>query len=239
MNRTSLVGIALSCLSIFGSATPPVLAQIPTSVNRQVANKLSMIPKSTAISIAFRGDTIFTKDMKEDYFTTELVEPILDSNSNAVAQVKSLVNTRLKRVKGGAEISVKSVVIGGREVPVQTSSLFISDKTIDEIRAEQKGKLHGQIGKAFGTLVGGTVGTKTETIEKMASGGALAGLVFGFKKEKKQAVIIPKDTTYTVSLESSVVLNTPVNSPTAVKSSQTRLTETLKKAKYKTNTSGR
>jgi hypothetical protein len=208
MRQKTLLAIGFSLLNL-GSVSFPALAETPQIVNKKATNRVSVLSKSTAISFLVDKKIIFEKDMKELTVNVPLYNSVLDSNNYVAVPAKSSVTIGIKKADGGAEIAVKSIVIGNRVVPLKTSSVFVPSITISEKNPDEL------IGKAAQTaadiaISGGIIfDSSIELMEKLDGAGAVGGALYTYArgKVKKKAVIIPQGTTYTVSLESPIFVN--------------------------------
>ncbi len=84
------------------------------------------IPESSAIAVTFCSAVKFENE-REDGFpvTLFLARPVMDSDGGILAPVNSLVNAQVEPSSKGVKIQVNAIVIGGRMIPVKTSTLSI------------------------------------------------------------------------------------------------------------------
>lgn len=85
-----------------------------------------MIPEASAIAVTFCSAIKFENE-REDGFpvTLFLARPLMDDDGGILAPVNSLVNAQVKPTSKGVKIQVDAIVIGGRMIPVKTSTLSI------------------------------------------------------------------------------------------------------------------
>jgi hypothetical protein len=214
MKRQLIYALALSASVIVPTAILPATAQSVPSYQSYSASGATVIPQSTAITVAFPANMVIDAKKDQDYPTTLLLaQPLLDSNGNQVAAQNSPVSARIHPVKDGAQVIAESLVIQGRTVPIQATSPVLPSRkvTISSGTDEAKGlsPLFGRVGGGlFGGLNGGDP-TKFGQGAMLGSGlGAIAGLASG---KSVHVVEIPQGSVYVLTLQTAVALSMPVN----------------------------
>jgi hypothetical protein len=214
MKRQLIYALALSASVIVPAAVLPATAQSVTSYQSSYsASGATVIPQSTAITVAFPANMVIDAKKDQDYPTTLLLaQPLFDSNGNQVAAQNSPVAARIHPVKDGAQVIAESLVIQGRTVPIQATSPILPSRkvTLSSGTDEAKGlsPLFGRVGGGlFGGLNGGDP-TKFGQGAMLGSGvGAIAGLASG---KSVHVVEIPQGSVYVLTLQTAVALATPV-----------------------------
>jgi hypothetical protein len=212
MKRQLIYALALTA-SVIVPTTLPAAAQSVPSPQYYTASAGSVIPQSTAITVAFPANMVIDAKKDQDYPTTLfLAQPLFDSNGNQVAAQNSPVAARLHPVKDGAQVIAESLVIQGRTVPIQATSPVLPSRkvTITSGTDEAKG-LSPVFGRVGGGLFGGLNGgdpTKFSQGAMLGSGiGAIAGLASG---KSVHVVEIPQGSVYVLTLQTAVALSAPV-----------------------------
>jgi hypothetical protein len=168
---------------------------------------IRMIPTSTAITVAFPNDLTLDAGV-ETSTTLVLAQPIYDENGNEAVPTNSLIGARLKPVKKGVEVLTDFLVIGGKTVPIQASSVVVPGQTVTLKSGMENAHEASQIGGKLGGTLFGAV--DSENIKKI-KGGALAGtgigILTGILSSKKATVVkIPQGSIFILSLQSAVTL---------------------------------
>lgn len=215
MKRPLIYALALTASVIVPTTLPAAAQPVPsyqsynTSANTSAG---SVIPQSTAITVAFPANMVIDAKKEQDYPTTLLLaQPLFDSNGNQIAAQNSPVAARIHPVKDGAQVIAESLVIQGRTVPIQATSPVLPSRkvTISSGTDEAKG-LSPVFGRVGGGLFGGLNGgdpTKFSQGAMLGSGiGAIAGLASG---KSVHVVEIPQGSVYVLTLQTAVALSMP------------------------------
>ena len=208
--------IVLLSLLTTGSASFPVLAETPAPViNRQEDERVSVLYRKAPITFRINETISLDQDMEELTQDVQLSVPIYDSNDSLAIPAGSYVTMGVKPVKDGAVIYVKSLNKSNRVIPVNTSRIKIPLRTISENHPDKKLGINARIGSDILVSGAATLGASNRTMEQLDGAGSLIGAVgtLAGGKTKTKAVVIPKGTTYTVTLESAVFLNKIATSP--------------------------
>jgi hypothetical protein len=211
MKRQLIYALALTA-SVIVPTTLPAAAESVPSYQSYSASGGTVIPQSTAITVAFPANMVIDAKKDQDYPTTLLLaQPLFDSYGNQVAAQNSPVAARIRPVKDGAQVIAESLVIQGRTVPIQATSPILPSRkvTISSGTDEAKGlsPLFGRVGGGlFGGLNGGDP-TKFGQGAMLGSGiGAIAGLASG---KSVHVVEIPQGSVYVLTLQTAVALSMP------------------------------
>ncbi|MGB8702707.1 MAG: hypothetical protein WCD18_25105 [Thermosynechococcaceae cyanobacterium] len=213
--KSTLVFGLLCSLSILTPAPLPATAQtVPMqSMNGGAA---TVIPQSTAITVAFPAQMVIDAKQEQDYPTTlMLAQPLLDSYGNPLAPQGSPVAARVHPVKNGAQVIAESLVIQGRTVPIQaTSPVLPSRKVTLKSGTDQAREYSPTMGRLFGGLAGGVSGGDIGTFNRAAMFGSGVGVLAGLGSEKTvQVVEIPQGSLYVLTLQAPVALALPGTAP--------------------------
>lgn len=180
------------------SSAPATTSSNPTSPAATTAATATApqpvtIPKGTVLSVRL-GQTLSTKSSNAgDQFTATLAEPI-EVGGQTIAPAGARASgtvaeaAPLGRFKGGAKlrISLDSITVNGKRVPVQTSSVARSESG----KGKRTAVLAGG-GAGLGAIIGGIAGGgKGAAIGLLAGGGAgTAGAAFTGNKD----IVIPAE----------------------------------------------
>lgn len=218
------LSIALLSLLAVGSASFPSLAETPPiaidrQIDRQEDKRVSVLYRKAPITFRIDETIFFDQDMKELTQDLQLSVPIYDSNNYLAIPAGSYVTIGIEAVKDGAKIYVKSLRKANRVIPVNTSRIKIPLRTISENHPDKKLGTNARIASDIMVSGAAAFGVSNKLMEQLDGAGAFIGatgtLVEG--KTKTKAVVIPKGTTYTVTLESAVFLNKLAASPVDAK----------------------
>ncbi|MBD1858771.1 MULTISPECIES: hypothetical protein [Leptolyngbya] len=165
------------------------------------------IPAMSAIAIAFPADLTLTADT-EQTTTLFLAQPIFDEAGNEIAPKGALLSARLKPGKGGVSVMADFLVIRGRTVPIQASSVLIPGQTVTVQSGLDRAREASQVGgRLVGTAFGAGNINDVDGIKKGALAGTGIGLVYGLLSPKKATVVkIPQGSMYILTLQSAVTL---------------------------------
>jgi hypothetical protein len=170
-------------------------------------NPIRMIPASTAITVVFPN--ALTLDAGVETSTTlVLAQPIYDENGNEAVPTNSLIGARLKPVKKGVEILTDFLVIRGRTVPIQASSVVVPGQTVTLKSGMENAREASQIGgKLGGSLFGAGDAENIKNIKGGALAGTGVGILMGILSPKKATLVkIPQGSIFILSLQSPIVL---------------------------------
>ena len=114
----------------------PNQTQNNSEPSSQQQNQKITIPRSSAVTVTFCSDLQFDPQQTGSFpVTLFLARPILDSNGKVIAPVNTLVRAKLKPIdkkedeeedeNQGFKIKPEALVIGGRFIPIETSSVSI------------------------------------------------------------------------------------------------------------------
>jgi hypothetical protein len=170
-------------------------------------NSVRMIPAATAITVAFPKDLTLDAGV-ETSTTLVLAQPIYDENGNEAVPTNSLIGARLKPVKKGVEILTDFLVIRGKTVPIQVSSVVVPGQTVTLKSGMENAREASQIGgKLGGTLFGAVDSENIKNIKGGALAGTGLGILTGILSPKKATVVkISQGSIFILSLQSPVVL---------------------------------
>ena len=219
---------ALSIASAYGFAAIPALAQVqmpvPSTPNQEVT-----IPQSSAITITFSSPVTFDAGQKQSLpITAFLAQPLLDSNGNIVAPANSPVSVQLKPTQGGVQIQAESLVIGGRVIPIQASSLFIPGHTVTAANNGTTQPVLGNIGGSIGNILNSATHSTTDLAPMGTNVGSVLDAVLGSGSSKSVRVVeIPQGSIYILTLQAPVTVPSIAaqnSSPTQIPTSPTPTT---------------
>jgi hypothetical protein len=177
-------------------------------MKQKVQQAQRIIPASTAIAIAFPNALELDAE-QETVQTLMTAQPIYDSEDNEIVPARSLVTAHLKPVKGGVEMRLDSMVIRGKTVSIDASSLVIPGQSVTVESATDRAKVGGQIGsKMLGQAFGAINPDNMAGVQRGALAGGVLGMLFGGGTKAKKATIvrIPQGSLYILSVQSPVVL---------------------------------
>lgn len=165
------------------------------------------IPAATAIAIVFPSDLILNADT-EQTTTLLLIQPIFDEAGNEIAPKNSLVSARLKPSKGGITVTADFLVVRGKTVPIQASTVVIPGQTVTLQSGVEHAREASQIGgRLAGTIIGATNAEDVDGIKRGALAGTGIGLMFGLLSPKKATVVkILQGSVYVLTLLSDASL---------------------------------
>ncbi|PSO85989.1 MAG: hypothetical protein BRC45_03315 [Cyanobacteria bacterium QS_5_48_63] len=114
----------------------PNQTQNNSEPSSQQRNQKITIPRSSAVTVTFCSNLQFDPQQTGSFpVTLFLARPILDSNGKVIAPVNTLVRAKLKPIdkkedeeedeNQGFKIKPEALVIGGRFIPIETSSVSI------------------------------------------------------------------------------------------------------------------
>jgi hypothetical protein len=206
----------LCSLSIVTPITLPATAQPAPSIQAYSGTTNTVIPQSTAITVAFPANMVLDAKKEQDYPTTlMLAQPLLDSMGNQLAAQGSPVVARLRPVKNGAQIIAESLVIHGRTVPIQATSPVLPSRKVVLSSGMQQAQGMSPLGaRVGGGLLGGINGGNFVDFNQGAMLGSGLGALAGLASEKSvQVVEIPQGSVYVLTLQMPVALTIPVSQP--------------------------
>jgi hypothetical protein len=166
-----------------------------------------IIPASAAIAIGF-PDELVLNARKETVATLRTAQPVYDEQGEEVAPINSLISARLKPTKGGVEIVADSLLIRGRVVPIQASSIVVPGQSVTMISGAEHAKEASMIGSKLGGQALGAINPENFVgIKSGAMAGGAVGILFGLFSPKKETVVkIPQGSIYILSVQSAVIL---------------------------------
>jgi hypothetical protein len=214
MKSHLLLGLLCS-LSVTIPTTLPAKAQsYPQPQPQQTYSSAStVIPQSTAITVAFPAQMVIDAKKEQDYPTTlMLAQPLFDSNGNQLAPQNSPVAARVHPTKDGAQIIAESLVIQGRTVAIQASSPILPSRKVTISSGVDQAKalspLGGRIG---GGLLGGIGGGNFADFNTGAMLGSGIGAIAGLASAKSVHVVeIPQGSVYVLTLQTPVAITLPM-----------------------------
>jgi len=111
------------------------------------------IPEFSAVTTTFCTNVLFNQEQVSVFpVTLSLARPIMDSNGEVIAPVNSLVSANINATdEDNITIQPKALIIGGRYIPIETSSVSVPALT-DNRRSSNffsTGFSQGQRGVAF------------------------------------------------------------------------------------------
>jgi hypothetical protein len=228
MTSRFLLGLLCS-LSVAVPTALPAAAQSYVPQSQTYSSNTSntnttVIPQSTAITVAFPAQMVIDAKNEQDYPTTLLLaQPLFDSAGNQLAPQNSPIAARIRPTKEGAQIIAESLVIQGRTVPIQASSPILpSRKVTIRSGAEQARALSPIGGRIGGGLLGGMGGGNLNDFNTGAMLGSGLGAIAGLASEKSVHVVeISQGSVYVLTLQTPVAVSRPVvYSPVATSTPQ-------------------
>lgn len=214
MKSQLLLGLLCS-LSIAIPTALPAKAQSYPQPQPGYSSNNTVIPQSTAITVAFPAQMVIDAKKEQDYPTTlMLAQPLFDSNGNQLAPQNSPVAARVHPTKDGAQIIAESLVIQGRTIAIQASSPILPSRKVtirsgvDQARALSP--LGGRIG---GGVLGGIGGGNFADFNTGTMLGSGIGAIAGLASEKSIHVVeIPQGSVYVLTLQTpvAITLSTPI-----------------------------
>lgn len=171
-NLSATLLVAATCMTAY---IPAYAGEVQHSESQtqsiQPTTPTRAIPAATAIAIVFPSDLILNADT-EQTTTLLLVQPIFDEAGNEIAPKNSLVSARLKPSKGGITVTTDFLVVRGKTVPIQASTVVIPGQTVTMQSGVEHAREASQIGgRLAGTVIGATNAENIDGIKR----GALAG----------------------------------------------------------------
>jgi hypothetical protein len=220
MKSHLLLGLLCS-LSVTIPTTLPAKAQSYPQSQQTYSSTSTVIPQSTAITVAFPAQMVIDAKKEQDYPTTlMLAQPLFDNNGNQLAPQNSPVAVRVHPTKDGAQIIAESLVIQGRTVAIQASSPTLPSRKVTISSGVDQAKalspLGGRIG---GGLLGGIGGGNFADFNTGAMLGSGIGAIAGLASAKSVHVVeIPQGSVYVLTLQTPVAITLPtpvaaVNNP--------------------------
>ncbi|ABA19968.1 conserved hypothetical protein [Trichormus variabilis ATCC 29413] len=209
--RTQIL-MSLACsISLLGSLTFPVAAQLPTQpIQTEAATLEVSIPQDTAIVVSFPAPITVDVGQKKDYpLTVTLANAIKDVQGNTIVAENTPVTIVLKPTEGGARIVAQSLVINGRIVAIKASSQTIPGTTITHKGANDAAVESESIwGKIGGSALGFLSNGNPEQFDRGVMLGSAMGLLSGLRSaENTRVVQIPQSSVYVLSLEAPITLS--------------------------------
>jgi len=108
-----------------GLPAQPIPETLPATPSIPV-RRSAIIPPSSAITVTFCTPFEFDTRQKSGFpATVFLARPLLDNEGNIIAPVNSLVSAQLKPTGEGIEVKAEALVVGGRVIPIKTTTLSV------------------------------------------------------------------------------------------------------------------
>ncbi|MCA1991146.1 MAG: hypothetical protein LDL41_03740 [Coleofasciculus sp. S288] len=211
MKKRSLLNVTLA-ISMLGFATFPALAETRQSNTPLVFDQVVTIPQSTAIVVAFPSNVEIpdVENMQKQPITLILVQPLLDKLGNEVVPANSPINGQLEPSENGVRVLVNSIVVHGRVVPIQSSSLVIPGQVRSASRSREFGQAVSSLGAGIGDAFGRPSNPSSDAPtlgDQLAAGGAVLGTLIGAVSPRKaHTVMIPQGSVYMLTLQTPVTL---------------------------------
>ncbi len=209
--------VQLTQVQPLGLPAQLVPENIPATPYIRQTRQSAIIPPSSAIAVTFCSDFEFNSKHESGFpITLFLARPILDSNGNTIAPVNSLVSAKLQPTDEGAEMKAESLVVGGRVIPIKTSTIPIPMLT--RVRRENFSYSYGQNnqGLALGLANGlqkwlGNQGVLSEGVSDVLNFGlsVAEGVSTGLNNRKSKATTtrkFPERILYVLTLTSTIAL---------------------------------
>jgi hypothetical protein len=221
MKNNSLLSIAMVVLASTTNAIPAVAQSIQPS-NLQAQSRTSVLPKSSALVIAFPQQVQVDSGKKKSYpMTVLLAQPILDQNGAEVVKANSPVAIELVPHKKDIKIVAKSIIVGGKIVSIQATSPVIPSQKVTVKSGNQKAKNNSKVSASLGGSIVGAFSSDTDGTMKGGYAGNAIGILTGLTSAKKiRLVNIPQGSVHILELETAAALPVqPNNLQTQVESS--------------------
>ncbi|AFY55438.1 hypothetical protein Riv7116_2957 [Rivularia sp. PCC 7116] len=209
MKNNTLLSIAMVVLASTTNAIPAI-AQSNQPENLQTQSQTSVLPKSSALVIAFPQQVQVDSGKKKSYpMTVLLAQPILDQNGTEVVKANSPVAVELVPYKKDIKIVAKSIIVGGKVVSIQATSPVIPSQKITVKSANQKAKRNSKVSTNLGGSIVGALGGDSNSTMKGGLAGNAIGIVTGLTSAKKiRLVNIPQGSVHILELETAASLPT-------------------------------
>jgi hypothetical protein len=222
MKSHLLLGLLCSLSVAVPTALPAAAQSVVPQVQAYSGNN-TVIPQSTAITVAFPAQMVIDAKKGQDYPTTlMLAQPLFDSAGNQLAPQNSAVAARVHPTKDGAQIIAESLVIQGHTVPIQANSPILPSRKVTlRSGAEQARALSPVGGRIGGGLLGGIRGGNLNNFNTGAMLGSGIGAIAGLASEKSVHVVeIPQGSVYVLTLQTPVAVALPAAAPVAASTPQ-------------------
>lgn len=209
MKNNTLFSIAMVVLASTTNAIPAIAQSIQPR-NLQAQSRTSVLPKSSALVIAFPQQVQVDSGKKKSYpMTVLLAQPILDQNGTEVVKANSPVAIELVPYKKDIKIVAKSIIVGGKIVPIQATSPVIPSQKITVKSANQKAKNNSKVSASLGGSIAGAFSNDTDSTIKGGYAGNAIGILTGLTSAKKiRLVDIPQGSVHILELETAAALPT-------------------------------
>jgi hypothetical protein len=216
MKSHLLLGLLCSVSVALPTALPAKAQSF--SQPQQAYSATTVIPQSTAITVAFPAQMLIDAKKEQDYPTTlMLAQPLFDANGNQLAPQNSPVAARIRPTKDGAQIIAESLIIQGRSVPIQASSPILPSRKVTIKSGVDQAKALSPIGgRIGGGLLGGIGGGNFADFDQGAMLGSGIGAIAGLASAKSVHVVeISQGSVYVLTLQTpvAIALPTPVAAP--------------------------
>lgn len=209
MKSNTLLSIAMVVLASTANAIPAVAQSIQPH-NLQAQSQTNILPKSSALVIAFPQQVQVDSGKKKSYpMTVLLAQPILDQNGTEIVKANSPVAVELVPYKKDIKIVAKSIIVGGKVVSIQATSPVIPSQKITVKSANQKAKKNSKVTGSLGGSIAGAISGDTDSAMKGSYAGNAIGIVTGLTSAKKiRLVNIPQGSVHILELETAAALPT-------------------------------
>jgi len=209
MKNNTLLSIAMVVLASTTNAIPAI-AQSTQTHNLQAQSQTRILPKSSALVIAFPQEVQVDSGKKKSYpMTVLLAQPILDQNGTEIVKANSPVAVELVPYKKDIKIVAKSIIVGGKVVSIQATSPVIPSQKITVKSGNQKAKRNSKVTASLGGSIAGAFGGDTDSTIQGGYAGNAIGIVTGLTSAKKiRLVNIPQGSVHILELETAAALPT-------------------------------
>jgi hypothetical protein len=216
---------AIVALTILGSVTTPVLAQVGTTSQSEVKTSYQASPVTqTALVISVPSAIQFELQGDKSYPTTLLLlQPVLDSSGNVIVPANAPVQARVAPTNGGVQIVAEALINEGRSIAIQATSSPIPTQSIKRTGAAERAGRDASIGsRLLGSLFGflgksnnsssqdpslALQGPDAAQMSKGALIGNAAGIVVGLlSSDRADIATIPQGSVYVLNLHSPLPL---------------------------------
>ncbi|MEO1432796.1 MAG: hypothetical protein AAFV71_27770 [Cyanobacteria bacterium J06633_8] len=209
MKSNTLLSIAMVVLASTTNAIPAI-AQSNQQTNLETQSQTSVLPKSSALVIAFPQQVQVDSGKKKSYpMTVLLAQPILDQNGAEVVKANSPVAIELVPYKKDIKIVAKSIIVGGKIVSIQATSPVIPSQKITVKSGNQKAKKNSKVSASLAGSIAGAFSSDTDSTIKGSYAGNAIGILHGLTSAKKiRLVNIPQGSVHILELETAASLPT-------------------------------
>lgn len=171
-------------------------------------NQVSMIPQDTAIVIKVSEGYQLDAGVKKTIpVVFQLISPIIDNQGNIVIDPNSIVKGKIVTGNGIAKITIESLIISGKTVPINAENLIITGTNITTKTSQQKAKeVSATLTRLVSSIIG-VFGGKSDEIIQGGFGGNAIGILSGLASSEQVSVVqINQGSTYVSTLLESVTL---------------------------------